>query len=237
MKVQAYVLRALRYYWDRPKPPLYPGNFIHPVVVVGSAPASAMPCGFDGSYHVITINGSQTVTERWGRAKPDVTFMTGKQVLGWNANAVSVRSVVEGRSTGLLIVTIWPRPIEALAPALDHMDYQHDDLRVLTSMQRIALHHAVLGSLNLELSVEERFSNGLTGVLYALASGAPAVIISGIDPLSSGHVYNDRNLRRQHSDTDAQTLRALVKRGHPLYTADLHVGRALGIPLWQPSGG
>ena len=69
-------------------------------------------------------------------------------------------------------------------------------------------------------------------VFYAIISGAKAVIISGINPDSSGHVYNDANLKRLHAGTDKQILQALIDRGYPIYTADLDVAKTSGVPLW-----
>lgn len=233
MKIKEYFLRTLRFYWERPTAPSYQGGFNRPVVVVGSAPISTAPLGFDASYHVITINGSQVVSRQWGREKPDVTFMTSNQLQGQNTNAISVRGAVGGCSTRLLIMTLWSRPLDELKLALQKLEYSYDELKILTRMERMALHHAALGKLNLELTSDDRFSNGITGVLFALASGAPAVITSGINPLSSGHVYNDANLQRRHSGTDAKTLRSLVERGYPVYTADSEVGHRIGIPIWN----
>ncbi len=233
MKIREHVFRTLRFYWEKPTAPRYDGGFKRPVVVVGSAPISSVPLGFNPDYHVITINGSQVVSREWGREKPDVTFMTRNQLQGQNTNAMSVRGAVRGGSTGLLVMVHWASPLEELTSALRKLEYGYDDLKILTRMERMALHHTVLGKLNLELTSNDRFSNGITGVLFALASGAPAVIISGISPLSSGHVYNDANLQRSHGDTDAKTLRRLVERGYPVYTADAEVGHRIGIPLWK----
>ena len=75
-----------------------------------------------------------------------------------------------------------------------------------------------MGGLNVEIDDNMKFSNGITAVFYAILSGAKAVIISGINPDSSGHVYNDANLKRLHAGTDKQILQALIDRGYPLFT-------------------
>lgn len=233
MKIGQGLVRRLKFHWRKPTPPAHPQNFSTPVVVVGSAPVSTKPEGFDDSYVVITVNGSQAVSAKWGRAKPDVTFMATKQIGGVNTNAVSVRSVIKGSSTGRLFVALWNRSFDELKDALVPLEYGYDELYVLSRMERMALHCSVTGELNLELRADDRFSNGITGVLYALANNAPAVIITGIDPTSSGHTYNDANLRRQHAETDADVLQLLIKNGWPLYTADVSVANAAGIPLWS----
>lgn len=233
MKIGQALARRFKFYLRRPVPPQHPNKFSAPVVIVGSAPTSNVPDGFDETFTVITVNGSQAVSRAWGRVKPDVTFMTTKQVRGQNINAVSVRSVVDGEATKLLYITLWDGTFAELESALIPLNYGYDELRILSRMQRMALHKTLIKKLNLELRADDRFSNGITGVLYALANDAPAVIISGINPASSGHIYNDANLRRQHSDTDITTLRALVRGGWPVFTADADVSQAIGIPLWK----
>jgi hypothetical protein len=233
MKIGQALIRRIKFHIRRPTPPKHPFRFTGPVVVVGSAPISSVPSGFDNSFRVISVNGSQTVSKKWGREKPDVTFMTTKQIRGTNTNAVSVRSVVKGQATTLLYITLWDGTPGELKTAIEPLEYRYEDLRILSRMQRMALHHQVLGKVNLELRAEERFSNGITGVLYALTNGAPAVIISGVNPGSSGHIYNDANLRRQHSQTDLDILRTLVADGWPVFTADEEVSKATGIPIWK----
>lgn len=216
--------------------PIFPGKFSTPLVVVGSAPTASMPVGFNASYRVISINGSQVVSQSWGRAKPDVTILTGKQLRGENTNAVSVRNALSGQATGLLLM-FWNGTVDEAAAELRNLDYRYDEFRILTNHERMAMHYASLGTLNRELSRDERFSNGITGVLYALTNKAPAVIISGINPASSGHIYNEANLKRQHAETDSHVLQSLIKRGAPIYTADPEVAQKLSIPLWSSSQG
>src|SRR6476469_1247002 len=75
-----------------------------------------------------------------------------------------------------------------------------------STYQRIALHEAVMGTRHSELDNARKFSNGITAVLYAFNSGASTVVISGINPGSTGHVYNELGLRRLHSDMDSSIL-------------------------------
>lgn len=225
------VRRTLAFHLFRSPIPRFVGGFDGPVVVVGSAPHQTMPKGFDDHYGVVTVNGSQGVVETWGRIKPSVTIMTGKQLDGENINAVSVRQVLAGKSTGILYV-LWRGEMAELAAKLAAISYYYDQLFLLKNSERMEMHYRLLGKLNLERTRDERFSNGLTGVLYALSNGAPSVILSGISPHSTRHVYNSANLTRQHSATDATVLRALVARGYPIFTADQDVSDKIGVPLW-----
>ena len=58
------VYRNIKYRLMRPLPPIVTPRFNGPVLVVGSAPISHKPADFDATFRVITINGSQAVTER-----------------------------------------------------------------------------------------------------------------------------------------------------------------------------
>ncbi len=85
----------------------HPRPFAGPVLIVGSAPISHLPAGFDERFSVITINGSQTVTAGWGLGPPDVTFLQPNQVEGTTDNARAVRTVLCGQRTRLLYVLRW----------------------------------------------------------------------------------------------------------------------------------
>jgi len=217
----------------RPRPPKHPVPFTSPVLVFGSAPSSHVPEGYDGSFPLITVNGSQSIAAGLGLPDPDVTFMTFNQIEGTNPNAVWVRSVLSGRRTGLLHILRWSRSDEDLHEGLARFNYGYDTLRKVSRYERIALFEAGVGRLNLETDQDAKFSNGLTAVLYAFHSGAPAVIISGVNPGAEGHAYNDLNLSRRHSGTDRDTLLALKAKGLRLFTADPSVAENLGLPLWR----
>ena len=224
--------RFVNYKLSFPKAPIHPVPFVGPVVVVGSAPVSHMPAGFDDSFHVITVNGSQRVTRAWGLGAPDVTFLQYNQIEGENTNAVAVRRVLQGERTKLLYVVRWRHNVDRLKSGLAAFNYQFDQLKILRRTDRMALIGAVTGQINFETNNDIKSSTGITAVLYAFHSGAKTVIISGIDPDSSGHVYNDANLKRQHAASDRDMLLALHKRGFGLYTADPNVARSSGLPFW-----
>jgi hypothetical protein len=230
-----YWLRILGYYLTRPSALVHPVTIDRPVAVVGSAPISTRPQGFGPEMMVFTINGSQSVAAAWGTDVPDVTFMQFNQIEGQGANAQAVRRVLNGRRTRRLCVIRWKKDCQRLQRGLRAFAYTADDLVIVGRDNRVALYHQVMGKPNFERDNHQKYSNGITAVLYAFASGAPAVIITGIDPTSTGHVYNDLNLKRLHASTDLEVLQTLHRRGLPLYTADAHVAQKTGLPIW-PGG-
>ncbi|MGH6762956.1 MAG: membrane-anchored protein [Phyllobacterium sp.] len=178
------------------------------------------------------MNGSQDIARKWGIDKPHVTFMQYNQIEGTNTNAVAVRSVLNGKNTGRLYVLLWRDGLDKLKRGLSAFDYTCDHLQIVSRYERIALHHSVMRSWNFEDDIDMRFSNGVTAVLYAIQSGAKTVIISGINPNSTGHAYNDANLPRSHVDRDRDILMKIHENGFPLFTADPTVAKTLGLPLW-----
>jgi hypothetical protein len=228
--------RRIRYHLTRPKPPLHPLPFRGPALVVGSAPVSHLPEGFDDTFSVITVNGAQAVTKAWGIDTPDATFLQYNQVYGTNANAVAVRNALKGKRTRILYVLRWNQGMKELIDGLQSFDYAYDKLELVSRDQRTAFLQKVTGILNFEEDTESKFSNGITAVLYALLSGAKTVIISGINPASAGHVYNNLELARNHSQTDKDVLLYLRAQGYAIYTADPSVSEAIGLPLWKAPG-
>ncbi|UCI10737.1 membrane-anchored protein [Mesorhizobium sp. B1-1-8] len=228
------IKRKLLYRLLHPRPPRHPAPLTKPVFIVGSAPVSNPPVGFRrDAFTIFTVNGSQTVTARWGMGTPDATFLYVNQLDGAKPNALAVRAVLTGQETDLLWIVRAHRTIEELRRNIAAFNYRCRDLRKITRHQRMALYEAVTGVANFEMHLEEKFSTGITAVLYALHNCAPAVIITGIDPGSHGHVYNELNIDRMHISSDRATLLALSALGFPLYTSDPHVADSLGLPLWK----
>lgn len=231
--VRKRVYRGLKYRMTHPSPPTAPFPISGPVVVVGSAPVSHKPIGWGSDYLIITVNGSQSVIESWGTEVPDITFLMYNQIYGTTPNAVAVRGVLKGRRTGILYVLPWEKnDRERLDKGLCAFDYKYDSLHIVDRYERMALLDRVAGLRSSELDSDSKCSNGMNAVLFALHNGAPAVIITGINPNSTGHSYNKTGLARQHVQMDKEIVAKLLSEGHPIFTADPAVSADLGIPLW-----
>lgn len=235
--IKKFAYRRIKYALRRPRPPMLDKPFTGPVVVVGSAPLSHKPVGFDETYRIISVNASQVVIDDWGIAAPDVTLMGYNEIRGMATSAVEARRVLNGRRTSSLYVLAWRHGLERLKTDLKAFNYSCPDLHTVDRYERIALMHKVSGTLNLELNAETKCSNGLIAVLFALHNGATAVIITGINPHSAGHAYNGINLVRKHVQTDSEMLKRLVALGCPVYTSDPEVSENVGLPIWQGRNG
>jgi hypothetical protein len=223
--------RLLKYGIVRPQALELPSLAGKNVVVVGSAPKSQQPDGFDGTYRVVTVNASQVNIQAWG-VVPDVTLIQYNQIEGQTTNAREVRRVLSGQRTGVLIVLLWRHELQRLKDGLAGIGYSFQFLRLMSRYERIALVHKVTGALNLELDSSSKYSNGVIATLLALNSGAKAVILTGINPMSSGHAYNSIGLPRLHASKDLDILRRLNRLGLPVFTADPAVAATTGLPIW-----
>ncbi len=231
-ELKKHYYRQIKYHLTRPKPPMLAKRFDGPVLVVGSAPVSNKPADFDESFRVITINGSQMVTKGWGIEAPDVTLVQFNQIEGTNTNAVEVRRVLNGERTKMLYVLLWRKEFQRLEDGLKAFNYGYDKLEIVDRYKRMALLDRVGGVKCSELGADDKCSNGINAVLFALYNGATEVIITGINPDSGGHVYNTENLARLHVRKDREVLERLIERGYPVFTADPGVSQSVGLPLW-----
>lgn len=229
---KTWLFRLVRYTVTQPKPWSDPALNGRSVMVVGSAPKSTKPADFGPSYLVMSINASQIVAREWGVEKPDMTLMMFHQIEGKYKNAQEVRRVLNGERTGHLYLLLWRHDLKRLKEGLKRINYGYDQLSIVDRYSRVALVRAMTGQLNFEIGPESKYSNGIIGVMLALHSGAQRVVISGINPASTGHIYNAENLHRKHSGPDMDALRHMEKLGLPVYTADPEVAKATGLPLW-----
>lgn len=232
-ELKKHIYRQIKYHLSRPKPPVLPEPFRGPVLVVGSAPVSNKPADFDETFRVITINGSQVVTKAWGIETPDVTLVQFNQIEGTNTNAVEVRRVLNGERTKMLYVLLWRKELQRLEEGLKAFNYRYDRLEIVDRYKRMALLDRVGGVKCSELGADDKCSNGINAVLFALYNGATELIITGINPDSGGHVYNQENLARLHVRKDREILERLLERGYPIFTADPVVSQSVGLPLWK----
>lgn len=225
--------RFIKYLILRPKPWQDEGLRGANVVVVGSAPVATKPVGLDDSYRIVTINASQHSLRGWDVSDPYATIMMFNQIDGTNTNASEVRRVLSGERTGNLYLMLWRHGRPRAEAGLKAMGYSYANLTLIDRYRRVALVRTVTGELNFELDASTKYSNGIIAVLLALHSGARAVILSGINPNSTGHVYNAENLERKHVGKDSAMLKQLMAMGMPIYTADPAVAGDFGLPLWK----
>lgn len=229
-----YFYRRLKYLVLGPKAPELTAELCgRNVVVVGSAPFSARPADWNNDYRLITINASQIAAQAWLTAPPDITLMQFNQIEGTNDNALEVRRVLNGQRTGRLCMLHWRHDLQRLKDGLTAFNYGYDALQLIGRYERIALMHRVTGELNLELETHLKWSNGIVAAALALHSGAANVILTGINPKSSGHGYNALGLTRHHADMDMAALQSFAARKHPVFTADPEVAKLTGLPLWS----
>jgi hypothetical protein len=201
-------------------------------VIVGSAPFSTRPAGWDETFRIVSINASQMAAQAWLHEVPAVTLMQYNQIEGTSPTALEVRRVLRGQRTGVLYLLLWRHDLQRLERGLAAFQYGYDTLRLIGRYERVALMHRVTGQLNLELEVDSKWSNGIIAAALALHSGARHVILTGINPQSQGHGYNQLGLPRLHSASDMEALNLFMQKGLPVFTADPQVAETTALPLW-----
>lgn len=232
-RAKRYLYRRVKYALLAPGVPSLPADLAgKTVLIVGSAPVSTRPVGMSDSFRVMTINASQIAARHWLTARPDVTLMQFNQIEGRNPAAVELRRVLSGQQTGLLCLLNWRHGQDRLEKGLAAFNYEYEQLLMVSRYQRIALMRHATGRLNLEIDAHSKWSNGIVATALAIHSGAARVILTGIDPGSQGHGYNDLLLPRLHAAMDADALQHFARSGHPVFTADPDVARRLKLRLW-----
>jgi len=183
---------------------------------------------------VLTVNASQVTAQKWGLAIPDMTFMQFSPIMSADLHGQEFRRVLHGKRTKSLYAMLWNDGELALQKSLDSFSYGFDDLHIISRYERMALLDKICGIKTTEVDARRKCSNGINAVLFALYHGAPAVIISGINPSSAGHSYSVSGLPRLHVETDRKIIKLILSRGLPLFTSDMQVSKENDIPLWAP---
>jgi len=108
----------------------------------------------------------------------------------------------------------------------------------LSKVERDLVLADVIGDVFRGVGVEERPSNGIFLICYALFVGVPEIIVAGISVTSDGHSYNATARRRRHKEEDAASLQFIAKTYPTVITTEQALSAAVGLPLGRraPAG-
>lgn len=205
-----------------------------PTLVLGSASNAALPAGFDETWFLVTVNGSQLVAEHLGLDTPDLTYFCDGAVIDTRSGRYFL-DLLEGRGTRHLIAGS-NRPAEAarlkreLPPG-----YRPHRLTIMDRHVRGAIilehTHKALVSLGRK---DASISNGVFASLLALKLGAPLVVLSGISFTIPGYGYETaQSPSRSHVSGDKRACRAMAELGLPVYAENQQFAAESGLPLWR----
>jgi len=96
-----------------------------------------MPADLGPSFRVITVNGSQAVTEGWGLGPPDITLLQFNQIEGTNTNAIEVRRVLSAEGLASSMSFSGARTTDRIwKQGLAAFDYGYDELDIVDRYER-----------------------------------------------------------------------------------------------------
>ncbi len=207
--------------------PLLPGSVPRlgrSCVVLGSSPSPHLASLHD--FDLVCVNSSGRVALALRLPQPILTVLGGFKLV--KSRYLEDREAMRGlRTRSLLVIrTLRPLPVDEARRVLEGLDYRYEALKTISHAFREHMVRKITGT-----SVVKQPSTGIFAVCYALASGAPEVILSGISLTLNGHYYSDRNRSRMHLEEDTAALIALRERGWPVKTSEPDLSRLTGVPL------
>ncbi len=221
--------------------PLLPGSvpkFRRPCVVLGSSPNPRLARLRD--FDLVCVNSSGCVARDMGLPQPALTVLGGFKLV--KASKEEDRQAMRGLRTAYLLLVRYERPLAETRQSLERLDYEYDKLVTIGDRHREHLIRKVTtckpissySALTIPPTRDQapwNVSNGIFAVCFALANGAPEVILTGISLTLNGHYYSARDRRRKHRTQDRAALIALRERGWPVKTSEPDLSGLTGLPL------
>jgi hypothetical protein len=165
----------------------------------------------------VCINASGRVAEQLDLGTPAITIMASGFLTAANDISVEARQLISGLRTETLVIRFAGsdlfkrlRRSVSVRLCLMSLDYRFDRLLFMSP----SIWRPILSSFRDTLGNQtsgntENVSTGVFGCVMALGFDALKLAVSGIDPTSSGHAYNNLDRTRHHVFADEWMLRLL----------------------------
>lgn len=199
-----------------------------PALVLGSGPGACLPTGFDDTWTLATVNGSQAVAARLGCRSPNITLLGASVLKNQPANR-EAQAVLKARGTETLISIRGRRRFSLARFHLARLGYTFDRFCLISGSERLDFISSVLDE---RIGVNLKPSNGVALAFICLHLGAAGVVMTGFSLSRGGHAYNDKNRPRQHTAEDRELLRRSAVKGVPIYAGSVEFAQESGIPLY-----
>ncbi len=202
------------------------GDISRPWFILCSAPSPTIPASIPDGAIFVCVNNSGLTAHALGLRSPDLTIRAEKK---------SWKEIYGLRSRALLWISKKPLFYQRLQ-ALDSFKHKANAVRRITVDDRDDFMRAVLKTEFPSNEHENRPSNGIFAIAYALACGASEVIVSGFSLTQGGHSYNDINKRRRHIDPDKVALINFAENNFPVSTTEADLAKITGLQLAGDAG-
>lgn len=198
------------------------GLLDRPWFILGSAPDPTLPAAMPADAVHVHVKYAGRSAAALGLPPGDVTLLLHKTEPS-DLDGVTLKNVLRlGRRAPVR------SRLKRLAP---FVTFREQDL---TNRERDAFFLAVVGSLFEGVGREERPSNGLAMICYALAVGAPQAIVAGLSLEAHGYAYDTSARPRRHQPEDRAALAEIAARyGRRVVTTEPALARASGLPLFE----
>ena len=193
-----------------------------PWLILGAAPKPAIPDPLPANVAHVHVKYSGHSAVKNGLPPADLTLLlhktTAKDVAG-----LEIRNVLRMR-----------RRLSRLTRLTRRVGVAGLGESVITHDERDQFILCVVGSLFASGGRDQRPSNGVAMICYALAMGVPRIVVAGVSLEADGYDYDPSIRNRRHQAEDRAALREIAKRGLPVETTETALAEMTGLPLYRP---
>lgn len=193
-----------------------------PWLILGAAPKPTIPEPLPTNVAHVHVKYSGHSAVKNGMPPADLTLLlhktTAKDVAG-----LEIRDVLRMR-----------RRLSRLTRLYRRFGWAGFQESVITHDERDQFILRVAGSLFASGGRDERPSNGVAMICYALAMGVPQIVVAGVSLEADGYDYDPTIRNRRHQAEDRAALREIARRGLPVETTEAGLAEITGLPLYRP---
>lgn len=197
------------------------GLLDRPWFILGAAPNPAIPEALPADVVHVHVKYSGHSAKRLGLPPGDITFLTHKAT-EQHLDGLEIRNILRLRRR-------LPHPV--LIGRWFGM--AGSDETTITHTERDRFFVKTLGSLFPSGGRDQRPSNGVAMITYALAVGVPRIIVAGISVDRDGHAYNANAKPRRHKEEDKAALSKIAAIAPQVETTERALSEVTGIPLYR----
>jgi hypothetical protein len=189
--------------------------------ILCSAPSPTVPASIPDETIFVCVNNSGLTAHALGLRSADLTIRAEKK---------SWKEIHGLHSKALLWISKKPLFYQRIQ-ALDSFKHKANAVRRITVEDRDNIMRMMLNDDFPSNEHENRPSNGIFAIAYALSCGAFEVIVSGFSLTQGGHSYNDLDKRRRHIDPDKAALIYFAENNFPVSTTETNLADITGLRL------